>query len=260
MADFAGRVAIVTGAGNGIGRAHALGLAARGARVVVNDLAGPGGVSDAAQTAVEQINQSGGQAIAHGADVSKRDEVEALVGLAHQRWGRVDILVNNAGILRDKSFIKTALADFQKIFDVHVMGRSIAALVGLMNVLSIEGARNDIRVNALCPVAATGMMKGLVPDIAFELITPEAVTPALLFLTREEAPSRVILSAGGGGSRWSALRRHMGSTFPRASGRQKSLLHASRRSLIARVPGSTAHPVVRVTNSCRWPHRRTGSP
>jgi NAD(P)-dependent dehydrogenase (short-subunit alcohol dehydrogenase family) len=238
MADFAGKVAIVTGAGNGIGRAHALGLAARGARVVVNDLAGRSGVSEAAQAVVEQINRSGRQASADGADVSKPDEVGAMVTRAHLQYGRVDILVNNAGILRDRSFAKSTLADFQKIFDVHVMGAvnccqavwplmreqnygrivmtisasglygnfgqanygaAKMALVGLMNVLSIEGAKNDIRVNALCPVAATGMMKGLVPDVAFELITPEAITPALLFLAGEEAPSRMIMSAGGGG-------------------------------------------------------------
>jgi len=123
---FDGRVAIVTGAGNGLGRAHALGLAARGARVVVNDLGaardGSGGSSAAAESVVEEIRAAGGEAMADGANVADFAQVQAMVARAKGAWGRVDILVNNAGILRDKSFAKMELADFRAVLDVHLMG------------------------------------------------------------------------------------------------------------------------------------------
>jgi NAD(P)-dependent dehydrogenase (short-subunit alcohol dehydrogenase family) len=123
---FDGRVAIVTGAGNGLGRAHALGLAARGAKVVVNDLGarrdGTGGSSEAAEKVVAEINAQGGDAIANGADVSDVAAVQGMVKKAMGRWGRIDILVNNAGILRDKSFAKMELADFRAVLDVHLWG------------------------------------------------------------------------------------------------------------------------------------------
>lgn len=123
---FDGRVAIVTGAGAGLGRAHALGLAARGAKVVVNDLGaatdGSGQSSDAAKTVVEEIRAMGGHAIADGADVTDAGQVQAMVDAAIAEWGRVDILVCNAGILRDKTFAKMALDDFRKVVDVHLMG------------------------------------------------------------------------------------------------------------------------------------------
>jgi len=124
--NFEGQVAIVTGAGNGLGRSHALALAARGAKVVVNDLGGArdgtGASSDAAMEVVGLIEASGGQAFAHGANVAKFDEVEDMVKQAMDKWGRVDILINNAGILRDKSFSKMDLADFRLVMDVHLMG------------------------------------------------------------------------------------------------------------------------------------------
>lgn len=124
--NFEGQVAIVTGAGNGLGRSHALALAARGAKVVVNDLGGArdgtGASSDAAMEVVGLIEASGGQAFAHGANVAKFDEVEDMVKQAMDKWGRVDILINNAGILRDKSFSKMDLADFRLVIDVHLMG------------------------------------------------------------------------------------------------------------------------------------------
>jgi len=230
---FDDRVAIVTGAGGGLGRCHALGLAARGAKVVVNDL-GPGG---APSEVVEEIERAGGTAMADGADVTNADEVAAMVSRAQAEWGGVDILVNNAGILRDKSFAKMEIADFEKVVGVHLMGSAIctkavwsgmrdrgygrivftssasgiygnfgqanygaakAAMIGLMNVLHLEGAKYDIRVNVLAPTAATGMTAGLLPPEVAALLTPESVTPAVLFLVGENAPSRTIMGAGGG--------------------------------------------------------------
>jgi NAD(P)-dependent dehydrogenase (short-subunit alcohol dehydrogenase family) len=230
---FDDRVAIVTGAGGGLGRCHALGLAARGAKVVVNDL-DPGG---APSEVVEEIERAGGTAMADGADVTNADEVAAMVSRAEAKWGRVDVLVNNAGILRDKSFAKMEIADFEKVVGVHLMGSAIctkavwsgmrdrgygrivftssasgiygnfgqanygaakAAMIGLMNVLHLEGAKYDIRVNVLAPTAATGMTAGLLPPEVAALLTPESVTPAVLFLVGENAPSRTIMGAGGG--------------------------------------------------------------
>ncbi|MFQ3287944.1 MAG: NAD(P)-dependent dehydrogenase (short-subunit alcohol dehydrogenase family), partial [Alteromonadaceae bacterium] len=124
--SFAGKVAIVTGAGNGLGRSHALALAARGAKVVVNDLGGArdgsGGSSVASQDVVRLIEQAGGEAISHGANVANFDEVQDMVEQTIAQWGRIDILINNAGILRDKSFSKMDLDDFKLVMDVHVMG------------------------------------------------------------------------------------------------------------------------------------------
>ena len=126
-----GRVAIVTGAGAGLGRSHALQLAARGAKVVVNDLGasldGSGADDSAASRVVEEIKAAGGEAMAHGADVSNEEQVADMVARAMDAWGRVDILINNAGILRDKSFIKAELDDFRKVIDVHLMGSVICS-------------------------------------------------------------------------------------------------------------------------------------
>ena len=124
--NFENQVAIVTGAGNGLGRTHALALAKRGAKVVVNDLGGArdgsGTSSDAAMEVVKLIKDSGGEAFAHGANVANFDEVQDMVTQAMEKWGRIDILINNAGILRDKSFTKMDLADFRLVMDVHLMG------------------------------------------------------------------------------------------------------------------------------------------
>jgi len=123
---FDGRVAIVTGAGNGLGRAHALGLASRGAKVVVNDFGvardGSGGSLASAEAVVEQIRKAGGVAMADGADVSNFAQVQAMVERAIKTWGSVDLLCANAGILRDKSFAKMEIADFAKVIDVHLTG------------------------------------------------------------------------------------------------------------------------------------------
>jgi len=241
--NFKGRVAIVTGAGGGLGRQHALALAARGAKVLVNDLggardgaAGSGSVS-AAQAVVDEIIASGGEAIANGASVTDFLAVQAMAQQALDAWGRIDILVNNAGILRDKSFSKMEIADFQLVVDVHLMGAvncckavwttmnaqkygrivmttsssglygnfgqsnygaAKMALVGLMQTLSIEGAKNDIRVNCLAPTAATRMTEGLMTQAVLDALKPEAVVPAMLVLAAEGAPNRTILCAGAG--------------------------------------------------------------
>ena len=239
--DFKGRVAIVTGAGGGLGRQHALALAARGAKVVVNDLGGArdgsGGSLTAAQAVVQEIVAAGGEAIANGASVTDWDAVQAMVQQAIDTWGRVDILVNNAGILRDKSFAKMELADFRLVMDVHLMGAvhcckavwphmvaqkygrimmttsssglygnfgqsnygaAKLALVGLMQTLAIEGAKFDIRVNALAPTAATRMTEDLMSEAVLAALRPEAVVPAMLVLVSDNAPSRAILCAGAG--------------------------------------------------------------
>lgn len=240
--DFSGRVAIVTGAGNGLGRSHALELAKRGAKVVVNDLGGArdgtGASSAAADEVVNLITEAGGEAFAHGANVAKFDEVEDMVKQAMERWGRVDILINNAGILRDKSFSKMELADFQLVMDVHLMGTvncckavweimkeqqygrivmttsssglygnfgqtnygaAKMAVIGLMNTLVLEGQKYDIRVNALAPTAGTRMTEDLMPEEILAMLKPEAVTAGALTLVTDEAPNKFILCAGAGG-------------------------------------------------------------
>ncbi len=239
--DFKGRVAIVTGAGGGLGRQHALALAARGAKVVVNDLGGArdgsGGSLSAAESVVAEIRAAGGEAMANGASVTDFEAVQAMVQQAVDAWGRVDILVNNAGILRDKSFAKMEIADFRTVVDVHLMGAvhcckavwphmteqkygrilmttsssglygnfgqsnygaAKLALVGLMQTLALEGAKNNIHVNSLAPTAATRMTEGLMPEAVLAALKPEAVVPAMLVLVSEGAPTRTTLCAGAG--------------------------------------------------------------
>ena len=230
------KVALVTGAGGGLGRCHALELARHGARVVVNDL---GGRDDgaAARAVVDEILQRGGQAIAHLGDVTRMADMQAMAAQALAEWGRIDILINNAGILRDKSFAKMSLEDFQQVLDVHVMGAVNAtkavwaqmqaqrygrivmttsssglygnfgqsnygaakmALVGLMQTLALEGARYGVHVNCLAPTAATTMTEGVLPQEALVRLTAKRVSPALLALVGDAAPSRMILLAGAG--------------------------------------------------------------
>ncbi|MBM2290855.1 SDR family NAD(P)-dependent oxidoreductase [Sulfitobacter pseudonitzschiae] len=241
MIRFDDRVAIVTGAGVGLGRCHALGLAERGAKVVVNDLGastdGASTGSDAAQKVVAEIEAMGGEAIAHGADVSNEEQVNDMVAKTMEKWGRIDILINNAGILRDKTFGKMTMDDFRKVVDVHLIGTANcchavwphmraaqygrivvttsasglygnfgqsnygaakAGVMGLMNVLHLEGARDNIRVNTLAPTAATRMTENLMPPEALELLKPETITPGVLYLVSDDGPSRKILGAGAG--------------------------------------------------------------
>jgi len=236
---FDGQVAIVTGAGGGLGRQHALALAARGAKVVVNDFGRvvDGQALSAADAVVREIEAAGGTAVAHGASVTDAAGVADMVAQTLQRWGRIDILVNNAGILRDKTFAKMDLADFRLVLDVHLMGAvncthavwpamraqkygrivmttsssglygnfgqsnygaAKMALVGLMQTLSLEGAKDGIRVNCLAPTAATRMTEGLMPPEVLAKLAPESVTPGLLHLVSADAPTRAILCAGAG--------------------------------------------------------------
>jgi len=243
MADirFDGKVAIVTGAGGGLGRQHALELARRGAKVVVNDLGGAvdgsGGSSEAARKVVEEIEALGGAAIANGSSVTDEAGAALMARQAMEAWGRIDILVANAGVLRDKTFSKMEIADFGFVVDVHLMGTVKPAkavweimkeqnygrivvttsstglygnfgqsnygaaklsLIGLMNTLKLEGQKNNIHVNAIAPVAATRMTANLLPPEVAARLAPEYVTPGVVFLCSEEAPTGAILTAGGG--------------------------------------------------------------
>jgi NAD(P)-dependent dehydrogenase (short-subunit alcohol dehydrogenase family) len=238
---FDDQVVIVTGSGNGLGKSHALEFARRGARVVVNDLGGArdgsGGGSAAAEEVVAQIREEGGDAIANGANVADFAQVESMVSQAMDKWGRIDVLVNNAGILRDKTFAKMDLADFQMVVDVHLTGSvnctkavweqmreqqygrivmtssssgiygnfgqsnygaAKMGVVGFMNTLAIEGQKYGIKVNSLAPVAATRMTEDLMPENVLSLLHPEAVTPAVIFMASEDAPTRQIIAAGAG--------------------------------------------------------------
>ncbi|NML08253.1 SDR family NAD(P)-dependent oxidoreductase [Sphingomonas sp. G-3-2-10] len=229
---LAGRVAIVTGAGGGLGRAHALFLARQGARIVVNDLG-----QEAADQVAAEIVAAGGEAFGFAASVTDEQAVAAMIVETVSRFGRVDILICNAGILRDKSFAKMSLDDFRLVVDVHLMGAAVCAkavwdvmreqkygrivmttsssglygnfgqanygaakmaLVGLMQTLAIEGEKYGIRVNCLAPTAATGMTEGVLSGDSLELLNPSLVSPGLLALVSEDAPTRAILCAGAG--------------------------------------------------------------
>jgi NAD(P)-dependent dehydrogenase (short-subunit alcohol dehydrogenase family) len=238
--SFENRVAIVTGAGGGLGRAYALELAKRGAKVVVNDLGAARdgtGHSDAALQVVEEIKAAGGTAMSNGGSVTDYDQMVAMVEKAKADWGRVDILINNAGILRDKSFAKMEPEDFDLVVKVHLIGSANVTkacwdtmrdqaygrilmtasstglfgnfgqtnygaaklgLAGFTKSLYLEGAKYNIRVNTLAPVAGTRMTEELMPEDAFKAFAPENVAPAALFLVSEDAPSNAIVGAGAG--------------------------------------------------------------
>ena len=238
--EFNDKVAIVTGAGGGIGKEHALELARRGAKVVVNDLGGSvdgSGASDAAEEVVELIKAEGGEAISNGASVTDLDAVKNMVQQTMDEWGRIDILVNNAGILRDKSFHKVSIEDFNLVMDVHFQGSlncthtifpimreqeygriiftssasgvygnfgqtnygsAKMAMIGLMNTLKLEGQNKNIFTNSITPVAYTRMTEGLIPEDFGQNLKSEYITPAVIYLASDQAPNGVIIAAGAG--------------------------------------------------------------
>ena len=232
MIDLTSRVAIVTGAGGGLGRSHALALARYGARVVVNDME-----ASKAESVATEIRTAGGEAIAFACSVTDRDAVNSMVESTVARCGTIDILVNNAGILRDRTFAKMDLDDFALIIDVHLMGTvyltkaawphmqaqghgriifttsssglygnfgqsnygaAKMALVGLMQTLALEGEKSGIRVNCLAPSAATRMTEGLYSESDLKGLSTDLVSPAVVALASDNAPTRTVLLAGAG--------------------------------------------------------------
>ena len=252
MEDFKDKVVVITGAGGGLGRAHALEFARRGARVLVNDLGGSAdgvGNSDAADSVVEEIKAEGGVAIANKASVSDKAGAKSIIDDAVAEFGTIDILVNNAGILRDKSFKKMTLDDWDIVMDVHLNGTAYVThaawpimydqnfgrivltsstsgifgnfgqanygaakmgMLGLMNVLALEGASHNLKVNTLAPAAATRLtntIPGRDEDIDHPdpERAPELVTPAVLFMCRDDAPTGKVIQAGNGRFSYAAV-------------------------------------------------------
>ena len=238
---FDDKVVIVTGAGGGLGKSHAMEFARRGAKVVVNDLGGSvdgsGGASDAANAVVEEIKAEGGEAIANGASVADQSGVQNMIDEVMSKWGRIDVLVNNAGILRDKSFHKISLEEFNAVMDVHFQGSVYTshavypimreqnfgriifttssgglsgnfgqanygaakmAMIGLMNCLKIEGQKYNVHSSAVAPVALSRMTENLFPEGIGERFLPEYVTPAVIYLASDDAPNGAIIGAGAG--------------------------------------------------------------
>jgi NAD(P)-dependent dehydrogenase (short-subunit alcohol dehydrogenase family) len=245
MSEFKDKVVVITGAGGGIGKAHALEFASRGAKVVVNDLGGSGdgvGSGDAADVVVDEIKAAGGVAIANKASVSDKAGAKSIIDDAVSEFGTVDILINNAGILRDKSFKKLELADWDIVMDVHLNGSAYVThaawpimyekqygrivftsstsgiygnfgqanygaakmgMLGLANVLAQEGRSKNIRVNVLSPAAETRLIgtipgRDVNPDDPNPMSHPKLVTPAVMLMVAEDAPTNVCIQAGNG--------------------------------------------------------------
>ena len=239
--DFTDKVVIVTGAGGGLGKSHALDFARRGAKVVVNDLGGSvdgsAGTSEAAQGVVDEILAAGGTAIANGSSVTDDAGVANMISQTMDAFGRIDVLVNNAGVLRDKSFAKMEIDDFTFVVDVHLFGTlkptkavwpimkeqgygrimvtssssglygnfgqanygaAKLGVVGFINTLKLEGQKDNIHINALATVAWTRMTSNLMPPEMEEMLKPEQVTPAVVFMCSENAPTGKIICAGAG--------------------------------------------------------------
>lgn len=236
---FEDKVVIVTGAGGGLGRAHALLFARHGARVVVNDLGGSaqgeGANASAADRVVAEIREAGGTAVANHDSVTDGDKI---VQHALDAFGRVDVVVNNAGILRDKSFVKMDDADWDLVYRVHVegaykvthaawphlreqnygrviftastsgiygnfgqanYGMAKLGLYGLTRTLAIEGRKSNILVNAIAPTGGTRMTEGLIPPQVFEQLKPELISPLVVFLASEQCNETAGLFEVGGG-------------------------------------------------------------
>ncbi|MGH0032632.1 MAG: SDR family NAD(P)-dependent oxidoreductase [Myxococcota bacterium] len=238
---FDGRVAVITGAGGGLGKTYALDLASRGASIVVNDLGGAadgtGGGSSMADATVKEITEAGGKAVANYVSVATPVGGKAIIQTALDNFGKVDVLINNAGILRDKSFLKLEPKDLEAVIDVHLkgaffvtqpafaamkengFGRIVMAssgagifgnfgqsnygaakmgLVGLMNVLAVEGAKYDIRVNTIAPIAKTRLTEDLLGPMA-DALDPNFVTPLVTYLSSEKCElTHEIFDVGGG--------------------------------------------------------------
>ena len=203
--SFEDRVAIVTGAGGGLGKQHALELGRRGAKVIVDDLGGSidgtGGSMSASEAVAQEIIDAGGTAIANGASVTNLEAVQLMVDSTMSKWGRIDILVNNAGILRDKTFNKmtTSTSGLFGNFGQSNYGAAKLGLVGLMNTLRFEGAKYNVFTNSIAPIAATRMTLELPGfEDSGDRLAPELVTPAVVFLCSENAPNGRIIQAAGG--------------------------------------------------------------
>lgn len=236
--DLDGRVAIVTGAGGGLGRSHALALAERGAKVIVNDVGGADGDGPSAAAVVREIAAAGGTAAANTGSVAEPEAVRNMVVQARDTYGRIDIVVNNAGILRDRSFAKMTEQEMRDVLEVHVMGAfhltsaawphlqeqgygrvihttspaglfgnfgqanystAKMGLVGLTRTLAIEGARYGINVNVIAPLAASRMTETILPPEVLAKLDPALVSPLVTYLASEACTQTgAIFSVGGG--------------------------------------------------------------
>lgn len=292
MSEFEGKVVVITGAGGGLGKAHALEFASRGARVVVNDLGGAGdgtGSGDAADAVVEEIRAAGGEAIANKASVSDKAGAQSIIDDAVSAYGTVDILVNNAGILRDKSFKNMEMDDWDIVMDVHLNGSAYVTkaawpimydkkygrivftsstsgvfgnfgqanygaakmgMLGFMNVLAIEGVSKNIRVNCLAPAAETRLIgtipgRDVNPDNPEPMRHPKMVTPVVLLMCSEDAPTGMTFHGGNGSFRRSATFVNEGLKFDDPDVSYEDIL-AQKDKLLDLTEGSEMSGLIRV--------------